>query len=578
MLKQKNGRKSIAISLIISILVLGIIFWQKDNLMQVISGFIGNSNKAVLTITPSSGTFKEGDNFNADIYLNTAGNNVVAVDAYLSYNPSDFEVLSVDTSNSEFARNNACVYQGKFCQLVKNNTSNGTVEIIEGKPTPGVNKSNALIARLRVRAKKNVSPNSDNFTFNFSGPYKGKSRVILDDGQGTDILSGVKNAKYAVYAQPACNVGASCTTDINCPGKYDSSCFCTDVQNDSCPSADIVFYDSFNRNNLGNWQIIPLNNAANKWQVSSGTLSEKSDSGESIALAPNFSVPAVYTKKNYQISFKAKSIGDKNNGYGLVFGYVNKNNYDMLLWNDPSGHYGEPALEIIRVKNGAVTVLTKKEGEKAGNGVWYSISLSVSGNKISAKVNGREKLNASASFSPGRIGFYSTDNDDGVLFDYITYKAVPVSVLRKIKRIKLALEARHKFNTSASIIILRKGTNNVVKRISITSPDNGIKEVDFSDIPDGTYDIKIKVPHYLPKEERNISIVAGQAVSTIDFSGLLAGNLQDSDDIINSLDWSIMGGQWGRRDKPVADINQDGIVNSLDWYYLSKNWGKTSSN
>jgi hypothetical protein len=47
----------------------------------------------------------------------------------------------------------------------------------------------------------------------------------------------------------------------------------------------------------------------------------------------------------------------------------------------------------------------------------------------------------------------------------------------------------------------------------------------------------------------------------------------NNDHIVNSLDWSIMSGQWGGGGS--ADINNDGIVNSLDWSIMSSNWGRT---
>jgi hypothetical protein len=48
----------------------------------------------------------------------------------------------------------------------------------------------------------------------------------------------------------------------------------------------------------------------------------------------------------------------------------------------------------------------------------------------------------------------------------------------------------------------------------------------------------------------------------------------NGDGIVNSLDWSIMNGQWGTAG-PQADLNGDGIVNSLDWSIMNSEWGKT---
>ncbi len=570
-MSQENGKKSIAISLIISLLILGVIFWQKDNLSRVISGFIGSNNGAVLSLSPSSKNVRVGDEFDANLYLDTAGNNVVALSANLRYDKNSFDVVSIDTVESDFAKNNQCVYQGKFCQVVKNDRQKGIVKIVEGKPTPGVNKNNILIASLKIKAKKETNPSSDNFSFITSG--NDKSMVILDDGKGTDILTGVNNAKFSVGS--VCAVGSPCQTKESCPGKYDKNCSCKDIA-DNCPAKDVLFADNFNDNNRDGWQIVPLNNESNNWFVVNGHLGEKSDNGNSIILAPNFFVPAVYGG-NFLAEFKAKNGGNFNNGFGFVFGYKDENNYDMAYWKDPSNSYGNSTIQILKVNNGRKSIIAEKKGLSADNS-WHSISVGFAKGKASISIDGKVALSAPVSLFSHRFGFYSEDNDSGVLFDDIFIKGVEVSTAKKIKRIKYKLEGRKENNAPVKIIVFAKGTNNIISETDLNVSASGEKDIDFSSIPNGNYDVLIKVPHYLPKKLSNILIKDNQNAAVIDFNNLLAGNIKDSDNVINSLDWSLMRSQWGRTDKPAADINQDGIVNSLDWYYLSKNWGKTSSN
>lgn len=45
----------------------------------------------------------------------------------------------------------------------------------------------------------------------------------------------------------------------------------------------------------------------------------------------------------------------------------------------------------------------------------------------------------------------------------------------------------------------------------------------------------------------------------------------NGDSVVNSLDWSVMNGQWGTSG-PEADLNGDGLVNSLDFSILNSNW------
>lgn len=92
-------------------------------------------------------------------------------------------------------------------------------------------------------------------------------------------------------------------------------------------------------------------------------------------------------------------------------------------------------------------------------------------------------------------------------------------------------------------------------------------------IPAGLYDIRTSFQGYLRKKlfEYNISSNA-----TITLPILPAGDI-NNDNIINSLDWSVMSGKWFSNDA-TTDINKDGIVNSIDWSFLSKNWFATGDN
>ncbi len=59
---------------------------------------------------------------------------------------------------------------------------------------------------------------------------------------------------------------------------------------------------------------------------------------------------------------------------------------------------------------------------------------------------------------------------------------------------------------------------------------------------------------------------------TIIFPPLLAGDV-NSDNVINSLDYSVMNTKWFMQDA-TSDLNKDGIVNAIDFSLLNKNWQK----
>ena len=176
--------------LIISLLILDLIPGITE------AGLVGNTNNATFALWPDVNTYKVGYTFSVDIMVNTHGQNVVVVAAYLNFNPNLFEVVSIDTSGSIFTTE---------AENIIDNT-NGKIKITRGIPTPGVNTTAGKVATLNIRGKTDATPTSDNFTFDFTPGSTIESNVILNDGLGTDILSGVYNGRYTLDGTPPPNV------------------------------------------------------------------------------------------------------------------------------------------------------------------------------------------------------------------------------------------------------------------------------------------------------------------------------------------------------------------------------------
>ncbi len=146
------------------------------------------------------------------------------------------------------------------------------------------------------------------------------------------------------------------------------------------------------------------------------------------------------------------------------------------------------------------------------------------------------------------------------------------------KPIKIKFAIENKTDNQAdniTIIVFTPNADNVVYQTTGSSDTNGKieKDIDLTNLPAGTYDFKIKIPYCLTKKIKNIS---WPTTEELNFDKCFAGNLQDSDYVINSLDWSIMNENWGTGNE-MADINGDGIVNTLDWSLMNKNWGKSEN-
>jgi hypothetical protein len=143
---------------------------------------------AYLYLFPREGHYKVGDEFTVDVIVNTAGNNVNAVAAYLSYPKDKMETISIDTSNS--------VFSIKFEDLI--NPLEGKIKIGLATPTPGVNVYNGKVATIKFKAKDKTDGFWENIYFDFSKDSDFFSGVFLDDMKGTNILKKTQGAKIII--------------------------------------------------------------------------------------------------------------------------------------------------------------------------------------------------------------------------------------------------------------------------------------------------------------------------------------------------------------------------------------------
>lgn len=106
--------------------------------------------------------------------------------------------------------------------------------------------------------------------------------------------------------------------------------------------------------------------------------------------------------------------------------------------------------------------------------------------------------------------------------------------------------------------------------ISSVSVTGGSSPSSFSpsNLLAGSYDVSIKTNKYLSRRKQNLSLQNNYSISS--FLSLYAGDL-NNDNIINSLDWSLMNNAWFQN-SPANDLNEDGLINSLDRALLVRNW------
>jgi hypothetical protein len=126
-------------------------------------------------------------------------------------------------------------------------------------------------------------------------------------------------------------------------------------------------------------------------------------------------------------------------------------------------------------------------------------------------------------------------------------------------------------STAVTASVISPSTQAVLSTQALTASATGTVTVTFQATFPQTVSIRVAVAGYLSQLLTNIDTTVN-SLTPISTPQLLAGDL-NSDNSINSLDYSIMNSHW-LQNYSQADINKDGLVNSLDFAILKNNWGK----
>ncbi len=141
------------------------------------------TNAASLSVNPTAGTFTVGSTFDVPIYLNTENQSINAVSVFLKFPADKIQLVSPSAGQSII---------GLWAVPPRFNNQQGTVEL-QGLIPNGINTSNGLITTLTFRVKavgQAVVKLLD------------ESKVLLNDGQGTDALEHSMGAIYQLVLPP----------------------------------------------------------------------------------------------------------------------------------------------------------------------------------------------------------------------------------------------------------------------------------------------------------------------------------------------------------------------------------------
>ncbi len=138
--------------------------------------------EASLTFSPNHGDYIVGNTFEISLLLNTNGESVNTIEANMAFPPDNIQVVSISKSLIEI-----WVAQPSF------SNSAGTINLVGGIPTPGINTTAGIVTTITFRAKA-------------AGETKIRldpsSKVLKNDGSGTSILTSRGEALINITPAP----------------------------------------------------------------------------------------------------------------------------------------------------------------------------------------------------------------------------------------------------------------------------------------------------------------------------------------------------------------------------------------
>lgn len=138
---------------------------------------------ATLSIGPATGSFQVGSTFDVGVYLDTEGESVNTISLALSFPPDTLQLVTPSAGNSII---------GIWSAQPQFNNLEGTAEFQGGVPG-GISVSKGLISTLTFRVRSVGTA---------LVKFLDSSRVLLNDGRGTDALKNTSNGFYQLMLPP----------------------------------------------------------------------------------------------------------------------------------------------------------------------------------------------------------------------------------------------------------------------------------------------------------------------------------------------------------------------------------------
>ncbi|MCP6718028.1 MAG: cohesin domain-containing protein [Patescibacteria group bacterium] len=173
MIKNINKCKKSIVSIVVFLLGVVLVLVLGVRISQAVE-VKGSS----LFLSPGSETFKLGDSFSVEVKIKTGDIPINSAQAVIHFPADTLEVLSISQDDSVFAL---------WPEEPAFSNSDGTISFAGGLPHPGFQQIGNII------------------TINFKGKKQGivhiafgEGKILADDGEGTNVLLFLKEAKYFI--------------------------------------------------------------------------------------------------------------------------------------------------------------------------------------------------------------------------------------------------------------------------------------------------------------------------------------------------------------------------------------------
>ncbi|MEK7193515.1 MAG: cohesin domain-containing protein [Patescibacteria group bacterium] len=152
------------------------------------------SSPASLFVGPSSGTYVVGSTFTVSIFVNTNSQSINAIQADLKFPSDKLQVVSPSAGKS---------FVGVWVVQPTYDNRKGSIKFQGAIPNPGINTNAGLISEITFRV---VSVGTAVIRF------EDTSRVLLNDGRGTDVLGQTTGGIYNLALPPPAGPAVSSPT------------------------------------------------------------------------------------------------------------------------------------------------------------------------------------------------------------------------------------------------------------------------------------------------------------------------------------------------------------------------------